>query len=349
MWTPTNVNPKNYNIDDVLGIPGLTSLLLTRISPNTYCNLNICINGLGKTIPNGYNRYILGFWFEVFDEDTFMQVYNNNPQAEFIILTDLAANDLSKFSRCSVVNLYHWKWFLMQYRETVMLPRKYKISSLSNRVTEFRAFVTLKLLNCADALVTWNAHFIDGVNVDYIFSPTGRQKRDSFLKNIEQLRYAINAEQFKNDPEQAIKSSAAHPAYSESLVNSINETKDISWSPDIGILPGPYMTEKTWKPLMNGNALLFTGQFNTCKTLTDLGFVFDYPWSNTYDDLPGDLDRLELIFDTIDQILGMTHLSIERGIKHSVDYNQNYIRSKELVQIIDQCNESGLAQLKTIL
>ena len=347
MWTPVNIDPRKRNIDSYLGISGLSDLILSKIDDKTYCNLNVCVTSLGKTIPDGYNLYILGFWFDIFDENVFLQVYKNNPTAQFILLTDLSPNGLTNFDRCKFVNLFHWKWFLSKFHNS---PKnyKYKISSLSNRVNEYRAFITLKLLAQSDVFVTWNAKYLKDINVDYIFSPAGRVKRDELLQNIDLLKFPINQETFFNDP-QISSEILLHPAYSESLVNSINETKEISWHADIGILPGPYLSEKTWKPLLSGNALLFTGQFNTGQTLSKLGFAFDYPWSNAYDNQPGDLDRLDLLFDTIDKILGMDFKSIENGIKDSVLYNQNFISSKKIIQIIDERNECGLEQLKTIL
>ena len=45
----------------------------------------------------------------------------------------------------------------------------------------------------------------------------------------------------------------------------------------------------------------------------------------------------------------MDFKSIENGIKDSVSYNQNFISSKKIIQIIDERNECGLEQLKTIL
>jgi hypothetical protein len=347
MWTPVNIDPRTTNIDDVLHIRGLSDIVAPHVDPTTYCNLNVCVNGLRKKIPNGYQRYILGFWFEIFDEIVFLETYNQNPTAEFLILTDQQANDLGNLDRVKIVNLFHWKWFL-ERSGTKSNTYKYKISSLSNRVNEFRAYITMKLLDRADVLVTWNATYMKDIDIDYVFCSSGRPKKDALLENIQRLKMPINQEDFVNDPQNSLYN-FAHPAYSETLVNSINETKDLSWHADLGILPGPYMSEKTWKPLLNGNALLFTGQFNTCKTLTELGFQFDYPWSNNYDDLPGDLDRLELIFDTIDEILGMDYSEIENGIRNSVNHNCAYLNSAEIRYVIDQRNEHGLEQLRKIL
>ena len=97
MWTPVNIDPRKKNIDSYLGISGLSDLILSKIDDNTYCNLNVCVNGLSKTIPDGYDLYILGFWFEIFDENVFLQVYKNNPTAQFILLTDLSPNGLTNF------------------------------------------------------------------------------------------------------------------------------------------------------------------------------------------------------------------------------------------------------------
>jgi hypothetical protein len=349
-WAPTNIDVRTQNIDTVLDIPGISNLIAQKISADTFCNLNV-FSGLNQTIaPNGFDRYVLGFWHEVFDENIFLDLYNNNPQSEFIILTDMSQNDLTNFKRCKYVQLFHWNTFLnFTLTRTDSLLKKYKISSLSNRVNEYKFFVTAKLLNSNDTFLTWNANYLKNVSYDYIFSPAGWPQRDSLLVYQSLLKEPINQQRFVNDPVKSIRDSATNTAYTESLINLINETKDNSWHQNFGKLPGPYITEKTWKPLLRGNALLFSSQCDVKSSLEKFGFNFDYPWSNQYSTVCEDLERLDLLLNLIDQILDMSMQDITQGIEESIKHNQNLIVSGQLQKKINAVNCQGLDILADIL
>jgi len=347
-WTPTNLS-LTCEIDDITGASGLYECLSAKQSGETFYNLNV-FSGLSGTIaPDGYDRYILGFWSEVFDETLFWSLYHRNPQAEFVVLSDLEMNDLDKLDRCKWIMIYHWKWFARSVDGNCPGPRRYKVSSLSNRVNEYKFFVTAKLLDHPDAYVTWNARYLEGQNYDYIFQPTGWSHRDSLLHAVGRLKKPINQEFWTYDPEVLLTKSTSHPAYRDSLVNLVNETKDISWDENIGMLPGPYITEKTWKPLLAGNALLFVGQCNIRKTLENVGFKFDYPWIDNYSSCWGDLERLDKLLDVLDMILRMPAAEIEEGIRESIWHNQDLIRSGHIHRWVDHRNEQALERLAKIL
>lgn len=348
-WTPTNIDPRVKNIDNILGINGLSNLILQKVPNDTFCNFNVNSSLSGCIAPDGFSCYVLGFWFEVFDENVFLTLYNNNPSAEFIILSDMFPNEISLLKRCSWVRLVHWKWFIRSpISENSTQLKKYKISSLSNRVNEFKFFITAKLLDLPDVYLTWNANYLKNVSYDYIFSKAGCAARDELLIHIDRLKNTVNCEKFINDPEISLGLAKFHPAYTQSLVNFTNETKDVSWHADIGILPGPYITEKTWKPLLAGNALLFSGQYNTKHTLELAGFNFDYPWPDNYSLLSGDLDRLSELLSLVDDILEMSFEKIQKNIKESVDYNQNLIKTGQIAYYIDQINQAGIDLLTDI-
>jgi hypothetical protein len=242
--------------------------------------------------------------------------------------------------------LYHWKWFLNQYSLSAEpQQKKYKISSLSNRVNEYKFFVTAKLLNKSNVYLTWNARYDQNMSYDYIFSEAGWPNRDSLLMHAEKLKFPFNQENFLNDPGESFLIGSTHPAYIESCVNLVNETKDDSWAQDFGVLPGPYLTEKTWKPLILGNALLFSGQHNIKTVLKQVGFNFEYPWQDNYSHLPGDLERLDLLLDLIDNILCMPINKIQTDIQDSVLHNQNLIQSGNIQKWIDEKNQLGMQLL----
>lgn len=351
-WARTNVDVRRYNIDQDLCIKGISELIAGKIASDTYCNLNVSSVRTGMIAPDGYDRYILGFWHEILDESVFVPFYHRNPSAEFVILTDMRPNDLTKLARCSYVELNHWKYFLSQKPKRSDNQRIYKISSLSNRVNETRFFITAKLLDRDDVYCTWNARYLKNQNYDYIFSAAGWPNRDSLLSHSDRLRYPINAEIFYSHgtgPNINSPDDEPHPAYYASMANFINETKDNSWHVDFGQLPSPYLSEKTWKPLLLGNALLFTGQYGTQQALERFGLRFDYPWDCSYSDICGDLERLDRTLDLIDQILNMSLAEIANGIADSVQHNQDLIESGQLARRIDERNQKSLSLLEKVL
>ena len=337
------------DIDAIVKISGLHSVLQNT---KAYMLLNVCVHNFSRELlPKGYDTYILGFWHEVFDEEWFQLNYQTHKDSQFIILSDLLPNGLANFSRVKSIRMLHWKY----YTESVTKPaidwanKKYKISSLSYFVKEFRYFITAALLDKEDALVSWHNQDRSYGNYEYIFEKTGYPRRDRLLKFRERLKEKIEIDSVYNDPEYNYKQSVLTPAYSLSLVNCINETKDVSWVEGFGDSPGPYLTEKTWKALYSGVAMIFTGQLNTKFVLKEAGFNFDYPWSNSYADIPGDLERLEKIIETADIIIQMPFDTIVKGIQQSCEHNKDHLFSASLENYIDSINKNGLEELEATL
>lgn len=351
-FTQVNVNPTETDLDSTLGF-AITGLLTSNYADDSFIMLNVCFNALrrnNQTIPHGYDRYILGFWFEVFDEQSFFELYLANPSSEFILLTDLEPCSLAHLERCKIINLYHYRWFMTNCPPTDIdwSQRRFKISSLSNRITQFRYYITAKLLDQQDVYFTWNRRDV-GANVQWIFEPVGWPLRDALLaENSSRLQEKINAENVMDNPLNALQE-YLHPAYSQSLVNCTNETKDVSWIPDYGIAGRPYITEKTWKPLFYGNALIFSGQVGIKKRLEMMGLRFDYPWSNDYADIEGDLERLEKILELIDLILDLDMHELQQGIRESVEHNREILQDGTVKQWIDEKNTAALTHLEKIL
>jgi len=344
-----NVNISDESIDEVIKVKNLYKILDSI--PNSFKLLNVCVNSYKwKDLPPNYDVYILGFWHEVFDENWFLRQYKKNFNSTFIILGDFLPNDLSLYDRVKFVRILHWKYFIpaCSYTGINWKDKQFKISSLSNYVNEYRFFITAYLLGRTDVLFSYHNKFRKSTYLPEE-EDGSTPIRDSlipykeFLKN---RRYIID--EFINDPTETYTQAISHPAYANSLVNSINETKDISYVDEFGICPGPYLTEKTWKPIYTGTALLFSSQMNTKKVLEDAGFNFDYGWNNSYSDLWQDSEKLEIILSTIDKVMGMSHKEIENSIKDSCEHNATYIRSKEFRNYIDSINQLGIETLNDI-
>ena len=107
---------------------------------------------------------------------------------------------------------------------------------------------------------------------------------------------------------------------------------------------GPYFSEKTWKPLLGGSAVLPLGMSGTYDHLAKFGFAIDYPWSKEFDlDCFGSNDRLVKLLDVLDYVIE-NHAIISGQVNDMNRFNYDYIRSDKFVSTIKQLNHEYLEQ-----
>jgi hypothetical protein len=134
-----------------------------------------------------------------------------------------------------------------------------------------------------------------------------------------------------------------HPAYTGCVVNLSNETYSqdaIDGMP----MPGPYITEKTWKSLLGGSALMPVGRMQTYAYMENFGFCFDYPWSRSFDLIPGDIDRFVSTLSVIDAIFAIGMPELSAAVAESSRHNYYHIRSQDFLNRVCQINEEHLAR-----
>lgn len=324
---------------------------LSVTSNKTCFLLNFCVNTYGnnKELPAGYDTYVIGLWAEVFDENWFNRVYSEMPDARFVIISDMdRLGELENKERVHYVRMLHWNYFTRHCQSGPIdwSLKNCKLSSLSYFVTEFRFFITAKLLDTNDTMFSWHNKFRSLSPVNYIFENTGYENRDRLLSLRDRLEDVYELDNFVNDPEYNFNTG---DVYKQSMVNCTNETKDVSWVEGFGSSPGPYLTEKTWNPIIHGTAIIPAGQYGTISTLESAGLRFNYGWDNSYDDIPGDLERLEKILITIQTILDMPKDTLMNNVKDSCEYNRDAILSGRLHRYIHNVNQCGLEKLKELL
>jgi hypothetical protein len=294
------------------------------------------------------------WFFEPFVDVWFLDIYQRNPQAEFVIITDLEPNALAQLARVQVFGSNtHTTWINAIRSQnsgpisTKLIDRKYKISSLSSRLSEYKFFVTAKLLESknTEAFYSWNRGFAIRDKDSWVFEESGYHQIDSLLKHSEHLKSnTINQEKFENNP--LSNCQYQHTSYNNSIINAVNESQNISETPEFGTLPLAMITEKTWKPLFAGNALLFTCQATTKKKLENWGFKFEYPWAQGYDDNVKDSQRLEVILSHITWILSLTTPALVELCEESVQHNIELAWSGKLEQQFRNTNERCVADLQ---
>jgi hypothetical protein len=256
---------------------------------------------------------------------------------------------------------YTWYYWHFQLRKILeWYPKlgnkqiKYKSSAICNRLTQSKILVVTKLLENPDSqslikLSTWfedkNLHF----NV-----PTGRPKIDTVTETFWQKYQGkeIIIDQFDNKQHnyQKYTSNPNEPYLQTAAIHYTNESFHYSYYQDKNksyIHPGPFLTEKTLKCLISETAFISVGQFDTYRTLSMLGLNFDYNNIDlSWDQTPGDLDRLEKIIDLVDFISGMDIQNIFNNTIDSVNHNKECIVSG---QFANNCNLVNQKTEKSIL
>ena len=344
---------QNQQLGDDFKFLDLDLGFLNQLKQHAYCLINCAISD-APPVPNGYDLYVFSWFFEPFVDVWFLDIYQRNPQAEFVIITDLEPNALAQLPRVQVFGSNtHTTWINAIRSQnsgpigTKLIDRKYKISSLSSRLSEYKFFVTAKLLESknAQAFYSWNRGFAIRDNDSWVFEESGYHQIDSLLKHSEHLKSnTINQEKFENNP--LSNCQFQHTAYNDAIINAVNESQNISETPELGTLPLGFITEKTWKPLFAGNALLFTCQAKTKKKLEHWGFKFEYPWAQGYDDNVRDSQRLEVILSHITWILSLPNSTLVEQCEQSVQHNIELAWSGKLEQQFRDTNEQCIADLQ---
>lgn len=332
---------------------------LNLLDDDCYCIVNISsqLESCPK-IPNGKNLYVLGWFFEPFHSQWFLDIYENNPQAQFIILSDMEPNGFLDLARVKYFQLFHHTSWINAIRlqnagpcKTPLAQRKYKLSSLSSRLNEYRFFITAKLHSkkSPEVFYSWNRGFEIRTVDDFVFEYRDCQQADELLKEYKSFLKdtKINPEEFDNNP--LSNCVFDHTAYCDTLISSINETQSLSGDPEFLKYPTPHFSEKTWKPLFAGNALLFSGQCGLKNRLEGWGFKFDYVWADGYDNSFNDNQRLESILTNINWILEIPILDLANMAQHSVEHNVELAWSGKLEDMFKTHNDNKLEEIKQYL
>jgi hypothetical protein len=206
--------------------------------------------------------------------------------------------------------------------------------------------------NPEEYIISWRKYLAKQEDL-YLLNSTGHHRIDDVIQFIKDEFWELNiglTDDFVNAPINNLDYNWS--AYTECIINCSNESVNNSYQfiNDIGhILPGPYLTEKTYKVLLSGTALLPVGQYQTYSHLESQGFVFDYPWDKSYDQISGDIDRVAKILDCIDDIKKMSLKDLEELTLHSRRFNREYIFSGDYFQYINRINYQNIEKFAETL
>jgi hypothetical protein len=208
------------------------------------------------------------------------------------------------------------------------------------------------LLNVAreSSLIALNSWF-EEKNV-HGWQATGNSKLDQLtqLFRDQYLGQEIKIDDFDNTAHnrQRITGNPWQPLYQDCAVHFTNESFHYSGMVEDGekyTWPGPFVTEKTLKCLLGGTAFVPVGQFETYRTLENLGLQFDYKFDTAWDLDPGNLSRAESIIKLIDNLNYCTIDQLLIKTEQSTKYNQNHIVSGKFFNHCEQKNNESIAQI----
>lgn len=337
----------NWNqIKDSLIIKTLYSPLAQSDWSSVYFLLNVQSIDIVK-IPSDYKNVVISFHTEYYDYYLLMDFFKKFSDCNFLLLSDGILHENIWPSNVTYITWISYGYQLelankIHGHSEQVTGRTSIVSSLSYRHEFHKAAVTAYLVN-------------EYSSDDYILSWHDQQLGDIYYRNenfdnhvrIKQYLYGdkfsqlgiIKLDSFKNTP--IDNGNWMIPAYLNCQFNLTNESiYNIEF--ECGKYTTPYLTEKTWKPLLAAQPFLPVGQAGTFRYLTDLGLVFDYGLDLTYDQCQQDYDRMEKLFTLLDQL---KHSKQNQLAQQSADYNLDMIVSGKFSK---RCVEYNIQQLNKI-
>jgi len=139
-----------------------------------------------------------------------------------------------------------------------------------------------------------------------------------------------------------------HPAYSDCAINLTNESVfnyHTQIDDKIFNLPGPYLTEKTWKPMLAGRAFIPVGQPNTVQCLEELGMEFQWLKKMKFNDPFEEDNRLLAIMDLIEKCQSLSCYDLWMMTFEDARKNLDLIKSGEFKNRCDQFNEHSFNKI----
>ena len=307
-------------------------------------------------LPQNFNRYFISFHTEYIHIDWLIRQAELIYPKQILLVSDydITPHDIwpENISFARYITIHHQLDLASSIFGTAHIAQrpKYKISSLSMRVSQYKRFVTGYLLQHFDhdhMILSYHnqlsksedlhdfplLHHLKDLNLDF----------EKTLVNINDEHDIVNISPIEN-------TNWRIPAFTDALFNLTNESFNYSNTIKQGkpfTFPGPYLTDKTFKPLLAGRPFIPVGQSGTVKFLQEVGFETDFGVDLSYDNDIGDLTRIKGVFDAIDYISSKTLDDLYESSLQSVVYNNNHILNKDLDQMCQSLNKPGLDKIKT--
>ena len=263
------------------------------------------------------------------DFDALIDWCKINPGVQFFCLYDGYVYDYPLVENLQIIE-YNFQFIplahLLQAARNNIIPVSqkkitHKFSSLTNYKKQLRAAITAKLLTHAknQSIISWQNSYSGEENLKLIESirihPSFADLDWSFLnKKISVDDWQPPVDPTKCDIVTNTKNTNV-PAYENCLINFTNETVSFGMYYDLYNRPGPFISEKTWRPIASGCIFIPVGQPDTYKFLQEkYGVPCDFSFSKHFDSVLGDLDRTKELFHLVDAL-------IDTNLDHLIESN----------------------------
>ena len=313
-----------------------------------------------QKLPKGYD-----FYFVKVDTCDFLWLYEeakNHPDSLIFVING-ALNTYGAFD--DVPNVHWFPWTEIGYGFVAMRKNfgcgtkrslRYKISALS-RVVKINRIISLGtcLRHCPEDELLYsfgNAAYSPG---DWDLSESGHAEFDALLKNCAEL---LPNEPVIIDPvnhngimvhDRNLINGHHFAPYQDVAININNETMWHTYH-NGHTIPGPWITEKTYKCLIAGTAFLSNGQHSHYEQLKQLGFQFDYGDIDlSYDRIVPELDRMVAFANELEKICYMDKQEIFDMTYDSCMHNIEHIQSKKIDSITEAINLETIEKIQNII
>jgi hypothetical protein len=311
------------------------------------------------SLPENYDTYVFLQYREPVDWPWFDQFAQTHPDQKIILLAQLPSSP-TPYKNFQLVE-HQWSPHyvgraLALYGKDYELtwPRQNVVSSLTNKPSFFKTLITAYIHknygNRQNLILSWNINKKNlncdsQRSLDYQYDrPDLDEMCKYYHSTLKQL--SIEQESWTNSFYENNNWTTTR-AYTDTLINFTNET--YAQGQQIQrVFPGPQMTEKTRKALLAGCAIVPVGMPRVYKYLSRFGLKFDYPWSCEFDEIPGDLDRMEQIFKVIDEIMSYDSQFLHQQVKDSVEHNYYHLRNKAYINRVDELNQQAITEYLSI-
>lgn len=250
-----------------------------------------------------------------------------------------------------IANTFYHRQVAKLDRLSQGLPKKdirYKVSALTARVTQSKMIVFAAIkrwLAAQDAVVTLGSQ-LDESNVHH-WHPTNDAVLDD-LTNF--FRDKFLGCDIKIEDNCGDSLSYQNAAYCDSAINFTQESFHYSLMYDehkdqTAVLPGPFLTEKTFKCLLSQTAFIPVGQFRSYRWLESMGMRFDYGLDLSFDDDPGNITRLHEIVKLVQTMSDYTAQELYDMTLDSTQHNYTVVQSGEFWDACQTHNQAGITVL----
>jgi hypothetical protein len=324
-------------------------------------NWNVPTAGSSSIDCHGhFDTYVFSWHVEPWQHDWIKEFCLSHPDSQVIIIGEYPLPDRYFPLPNLRVLVYHCWDVLFEEVFSHTLParvalsdRKHRLSCLTNKPSYFKSLTLCHLLSKHNKDELIYSHNVedwynrsDGCRSLYLLEPEHLPRPEltnlyEYYHNVLKHQNFVLEKKLRNY--RFTNYDYDNPAYDDCLVNVSNETYGQSLRGYV-TMSGPFITEKTWKTLLSGTALLVQGQNNTYSYLENFGFKFDYPWSTEFDKIPGDIDRFLSFLKSLDSIFDMDQDFLCQRLEQVTTYNYQYIRSQEFFSRIKQINQTNLSK-----